>query len=62
VLYIVRNLRTRQTHITTYFVNIRGIFNPTLIDRVNKLMTYAGLKLIKNSGILFTIAPIVKYI
>ena len=39
MLYIVRNFRTRPTHLTTYWVNIRGIFNPTLIDRVNKLMT-----------------------
>ena len=39
VLYIVRNLRTRLTHLITYWVNIRGILNPTLINRVNKLMT-----------------------
>ena len=39
MLYIVRNLRTRPTHLITYWVNIRGILNPTLINRVNKLMT-----------------------
>ena len=27
------------THLTTYWVNIRGILHPTLIGRVNKLMT-----------------------
>merc|ERR1712114_12751 len=40
MLYIVRNLRTRPTHLTTYWVNIRGLFKPKLIDRVNKLMTH----------------------
>ena len=39
MLYIVINLRTRPIHLTTFLVNIRGLFNPTLIDRVNKLMT-----------------------
>ena len=39
MLYIVRNLRTRPTHLITNWVNIRGILNPTLINRVNKLMT-----------------------
>jgi len=39
VLYIVRNFRTRPTHLTTYWDNIRGIFNPALINRVNKLIT-----------------------
>ena len=39
VLYIVRNLRTRPTHLITYWVNIRWLLNPTLINRVNKLMT-----------------------
>ena len=34
------NLRTRPTHLTTYWVNIRGLFNPTLIYWVNKLMTH----------------------
>ena len=37
--YIVRNLMTRPTHLSTYWVNIRGLFNPKHIDRVNKLMT-----------------------
>ena len=37
--YIVRNLRTRPTHRPTYWVNIRGLFNPTYIDNVNKLKT-----------------------
>ena len=39
VLYIVLNLRTRPTHLTTYWFNIRGLLSPTLIDRINKLMT-----------------------
>ena len=39
MLYIVINLRTMPIHLTTFWVNIRGLFNPTLIDRVNKLMT-----------------------
>ena len=39
MLYIVINLRTRPIHLTTFWVKIRGLFNPTLIDRVNKLMT-----------------------
>ena len=39
VSYIVRNLMTRPTHLSTYWVNIRGLFNPKHIDRVNKLMT-----------------------
>ena len=39
VLYIVLNLRTRPTHLITYWVNMRAILNPTLINRVNKLMT-----------------------
>ena len=39
MLYIVRNLRTRPTHLITYWVNMRTILNPTLINRVNKLMT-----------------------
>merc|ERR1712240_696998 len=39
VLYLVINLRTRPIHLTTFWVNIRGLFNPTLIDRVSKLMT-----------------------
>ena len=30
---------TRPTHLSTYWVNIRGLFNPKHIDRVNKLMT-----------------------
>ena len=38
MLYIFINLRTKPTHLTTYWVNIRGILNPTLISRVNKLM------------------------
>ena len=37
--YIVRELRTRPTNLLTYWVNIRGLFNPEHIDRVNKLMT-----------------------
>ena len=37
--YIVRNLMTRPTHLSTYWVNIRGLFNPKHIDRVNKHMT-----------------------
>ena len=39
MLYIVRNLRTRPSHQTTYWVNIMRLFNLTLIDRVNKIMT-----------------------
>ena len=39
MLYIVKNLRTRPTHLTTYWINIMWPFNFTLIDRVNKLMT-----------------------
>ena len=35
----VRNLRTRPSHLTTYWLNIMGLFNLTLIDRVNKIMT-----------------------
>ena len=38
-LYIVRNLRTSLTNLITYWVNIRGISNPMLINGVNKLMT-----------------------
>ena len=30
MLYIVRNLRTRSTHLITYWVNIRWLLNPTL--------------------------------
>ena len=37
MLYIFRNLRTRFTPLTTYWVNIRGMLLPTLIGRVNKL-------------------------
>ena len=37
--YIIRNLRTRPSHLTSYWVNIRGLFNPTHIDRVNETMT-----------------------
>ena len=37
MLYIARNLR--KTHLTTYRVNIMGLFNLKLMDRVNKLMT-----------------------
>ena len=37
--YIVRNLMTRPTHLSKYWVNIKGLFNPKHIDRVNKLMT-----------------------
>ena len=29
----------RPTQLPTYWVNIRGLFNPAHIDRVNKLMT-----------------------
>ena len=32
-------LRTRPIRLTTFWVNIRGLFNPTLIDWINKLMT-----------------------
>ena len=39
MLYIVKNLRSRPTHLTIYWVDIRGLFNPTLIDRVNNLIT-----------------------
>jgi len=39
MLYIVRNLMTRPTHLTTCWVNIRGILHAALIGRVNKLMT-----------------------
>ena len=39
MLYIVKILRTRPINLTTYWVIIRGIFNPALIGRVNKLMT-----------------------
>ena len=39
MLYIVINLRTRPILLTTFWVNIKGLFNPTHIDRVNKLMT-----------------------
>ena len=39
MLYIVRNLRSRPTNLTTYWVNIRGLFKLTLKDRVNELMT-----------------------
>ena len=37
--YIVRKPMTRPTHLSTYWVNIRGLFNPKHIYRVNKLMT-----------------------
>ena len=30
---------TRPTHLSKYWVNIKGLFNPKHIDRVNKLMT-----------------------
>ena len=39
VLYIVINPRTRPIHQTTFWVNIKGLFNPTRIDRLNKLRT-----------------------
>ena len=39
VLYIVINLRTRPIHLTTFWGDIRGVFNPTVIDRVNIIMT-----------------------
>ena len=47
VLYIVINLRTRPIHLTTFWVNIRGLFNPTHIDRVarnflKKIFDYLG--------------------
>ena len=32
MLYIVKNLRTRPTHLTTHWVNIRGIMDHTLIS------------------------------
>ena len=37
VSYIVRNIRTRHFNIISYWVNIRGLFNPKHIDRVNIL-------------------------
>ena len=37
--YIVRKPMKRPSNLSTYWVNIMGLFNPTLIDRVNKLMT-----------------------
>ena len=37
MLHIVINLRTRPIHLTTFWVNFRVLFNPTLIDRVNKI-------------------------
>ena len=36
---IVKNLRTRPTHLTTDWVNIKGLFNRTHTNRVNELMT-----------------------
>ena len=57
--YIVRNLRTRPTHLTSYWVNIRGLFNPTHVYRVNKFiannkrLTYKSQKshtLLETSG------------
>ena len=56
MLYIVRNLRKRPTHLTIYWVNIRGIFNPTLIDRIFKIMinnirsTYNCFTFLESSG------------
>ena len=50
MLYIVRNFRTRPTHLTTYWDNIRGIFNPALINRVNKLITYNCHTFLESSG------------
>ena len=32
--YIVITLRTRPIHLTTFWVNVSGLFNPTLIDEV----------------------------
>ena len=31
---IVITLRTRPIHLTTFWVNVSGLFNPTLIDEV----------------------------
>ena len=36
MLYIAIKLRTMPIHLTIFWVNIRGLFNPTPIDRANK--------------------------
>ena len=61
--YIVRNLSTRPINLTIYWINIRGLINPTHIARVNKLMannirsTYNCHTFLKQSGQGLSIKP-----
>ena len=42
MLHLFKNVRTKPPHLTTYRVIKKLKFNPTPIDRVNKLISYSN--------------------